>query len=55
MILNQHKSTFIIIATAIYLYRTFDYYNSDDVKHQNHTMHEEVSEILNFNNEFSIV
>jgi len=55
MILNQHKLKFIILATAIYLYRTFNYYNSDDVKHQNHTIHDELTEILNLNNEFNIV
>ena len=55
MLLNQHKLKFIILATTLFIYRTFNYYNSDDVEQQNHTMHEEVSEILNFDNEFSIV
>ena len=55
MILNQHKLKFIILATVIYIYRTFNYYISDDVKHQNHTIHDELTEILNLNNEFNIV
>jgi hypothetical protein len=55
MILNQHKLKFIIIATTLFLYRTFNYYNSDDAIHQNHTIHDELSELLNSNNAFNIV
>ena len=55
MILNQHKLKFIIIATTLFLYRIFNYYNSDDAIHQNHTMHDELSELLNNNNAFNIV
>jgi hypothetical protein len=55
MILNQHKLKFIILATTLFLYRTFNYYNSDDAIHANHTMHDELSELLNSNNAFNIL
>jgi hypothetical protein len=55
MILNQHKFKFIILATTLFLYRTFNYYNSDDAIHANHTMHDELSELLNSNNAFNIL
>ena len=57
MIINQHKLKFIIIATTLFLYRTFNYYNSDDAIHQNHTMHDELTELFNNNNNnaFNIV
>ena len=55
MILNQHKLKFIIIATTLFLYRTFNYYDSDDAIHANHIMHDELSELLNSNNAFNIL
>ena len=55
MIINQHKFKFIIIATTLFLYRSFTYYNSDDAIHANHTLHDELSELLNSNNAFNIM
>ena len=55
MSLKQHELKFMIIATTLFLYRTFNHYTSDDAIHQNHTMHDELPELLDTNNAFNIV
>jgi hypothetical protein len=45
----NHKLKIIILGATLFLYKTINYYNSDDAIHVNHTLSEEIEE-LNFNN-----
>ena len=45
----NHKLKIIILGATLFLYKTFNYYYSDDSIHMNHTLTEEIEE-LNFNN-----
>ena len=45
----NHKLNVIILDAALFLYKTINYYYSDDVIHVNHTLTDEIEE-LNFNN-----
>ena len=44
----KHKLKVIILGASLFLYKTFNYYYSDDAVHVNHTLSEEIEE-LDFN------
>ena len=43
--LKQNKIEMILVALAFFLYRSINYYTSDDTLHTNHTMQEELREL----------
>ena len=45
----NHELKIIILGATLFLYKTFNYYYSDDAIHVNHTLTDEIEE-LNFNN-----
>ena len=47
------KMKVILIATTLFIFKSINYYNSDDAIHQNHTIHDEINELSNYNNAVS--
>ena len=42
---NKNKLEIILLALTVFLYKSMNYYTSDDALHANHTMQEELREL----------
>ena len=43
--LNKNKLEIILLALTFFLYKSINYYTSDDALHTNHTMQDELREL----------